>query len=181
MTTTTFGYDAVQDRIWMRMHQQDCTVWLTRRMVANLVGPILKAFERATPGEQGGASATTRVAIEHGLALHEAAPGQPQAQIRAGKETPGEDSDARERLCTRITTRTGSQTVVMAFETGVGSVELRMSRKGMHLWLRGLSMVLRQARWDLPEPLPDWLTAGVVPPAIQAILDKPLDAEPDEA
>lgn len=178
VTTTTFGYSATQDRIWMRVHEPDAMVWLTRRMVANIAGPVLKAFEASTPGEQGGATAPMRAAIEHELSLHEAAPGQRLPQIRAGNVSPGEHSGAQERLCTRITTRTGSQVVVITFDTETGPLALRMSRKGTHLWFQGLAMVLRQARWDLPEPLPGWLAAGLMPAVVQAFIGKPMPDDP---
>jgi hypothetical protein len=180
VTTTTFGFSATQDRIWMRVHEQDAMVWLTRRMVANIVGPVLKAFEAATPGEQGGATVATRVAIEHELSLHEVAPGQRPAQIRAGHVLPGEQCGAQERLCTRMTTQTNSRSVVMTFDTETGPLVLRLSRKGTHLWFQGLVMVLRQARWDLPEHLPEWLGAGVLPASVQELVNRPLPDDLDE-
>lgn len=174
MTTTTFGYSAAQDRLWMRVHEQNSTVWLTRRMVINILGPMIKSFEAATPGQQGGASPRARASIEHDLSLHEAAPGQRVPLIRAGHESPGEQSDPQERLCHKITTQTTSQSVTMTFDTGGGPLVVRLSRKGMHLWFQGLAMVLKQARWDLPEALPEWLQGGVMPPAMQDLIRKPL-------
>lgn len=158
----------------MRVHEQDQTVWLTRRMVGNILGPLIEAFENATPGEQGGAPAAARVAIEHGLSLHEVAPGQVAPQIRAGRVVPSQGSDPQQRLCSRLTTRSNQQAVTMAFDTLAGPLVLKLSRKGMHLWLRGLTMVLKQAHWGLPQTLPPWLIAGVMPPAMQELLQKPL-------
>lgn len=178
MTTTTFGYDAQQDRIWMRAHDIDQTVWLTRRMVIVILGPMVKAFENATPGEQGGAPAPTRVALEHKLALHESVPGQPAPQIRAGRVPPSEDSDPQFRLCTRINAQTNNHSMVMTFDTATGPLELRLSRNGMHLWLRGLTMVVKQAQWGMPKTLPNWLDAGLMPPSIQALIDNPLPKDP---
>jgi hypothetical protein len=178
VTTTTFGFDAVQDRIWMQIHELDQTVWLTRRMVVVILGPMLQSFENATPGEQGGAPAQARVALEHNLALHETAPGQPAAQIRAGYVPIGEDSDPQCRLCTRINAQVGNQSMVMNFDTATGPMVLQLSRKGMHLWLRGLVMVLKQAQWGMPQALPEWLNTGLMPPSIQALIDqsKPQDS-----
>lgn len=174
MTTTTFGYHTQQDRIWMRVHDLDRTLWLTRRMVIHILGPLLQSFETTTPGSQGGAQATTRAAIEHDLALHEVAPGQVPSRISTGQVSPGENSDPAQSLCTRIVTQSGSQVVVMSFETPDGPLVLRLERKGMHLWLQALVMVLKQADWNLREPLPDWLQGGVMPPAIQALIGQPL-------
>ena len=56
---------------------------------------------------------------------------------------------------------------------------LRLSRKGMHLWYRGLAMVLKQTHWDLPEPLPEWLQAGMTPSALQALINRTLPPDPD--
>lgn len=178
LTTTTFGYSPQQDRIWMRVHQQETTIWLTRRMVLQIVGPLLDRFAQSTPGAQGGAPAATRAAIEHDLTLHEVAPGQAPAQIRAGREQPSPRSDPQEHLCTRITTRTTAQLVELTFESAAGPLNVRLSRKGMHLWYRGLSMVLKQARWDLPKPLPEWLTSSVMPASLQSIVQPPPKAEP---
>ena len=177
MTTTTFGYDALQDRIWMRMHELDQTVWLTRRMVVVILGPMLQAFENATPGEQGGARAPARAALEHSLAIHETAPGKTAPQIRAGHVPPSADSDPQTGLCSRISAQTTSQSIVMNFDTVSGPVVLRLSRQGMHLWLRGLVMVLKQTGWGMPQALPEWLDTGLMPPSIQALIDK---SKPDD-
>ena len=123
MTTTTFGYSATQDRIWMRAHEVDVTVWLTRRMVLSVLGPMLTAFEVSTPGEQGGAAPKARAAIEHHLALHEAAPGQSPPQIRAGREVHAPVNDAMDGLCLRISSRLNGQGVVLQFETNAAPLE----------------------------------------------------------
>lgn len=163
----------------MRVHEQDETVWLTRRMVGNILGPLIEAFENATPGEQGGAPAAARAAIEHKLSLHEVAPGQAASQIRAGRVAPSQDSDPQQRLCIRLTTRSNQQEVTMTFDTSAGPLVLKLSRKGMHLWLRGLTMVLKQVHWGLPQALPPWLMASVMPPAMQELLQKPLPDDLD--
>ena len=180
MTTTTFGYSATQDRIWMRAHEVDVTVWLTRRMVLSVLGPMLTAFEVSTPGEQGGAAPKARAAIEHHLALHEAAPGQSPPQIRAGREVHAPVNDAMDGLCLRISSRVNGQGVVLQFETSAAPLVLSLSRKGMHLWYRGLAMVIRQAQWNLPGGLPPWLQTDMTPPAVQAILDQPLPPDLDD-
>lgn len=178
LTTTTFGYSPRQDRIWMRVHQNDTTVWLTRRMVLQIVGPLLERFEQSTPGAEGGAPAPTRAAIEHDLTLHEVTPGQAPASIRAGREVPSPASDPQEHLCTRITSRTSVSAVELLFETAAGPLTVRLSRKGMHLWYRGLAMVLKQTQWNLPKPLPEWLTTSVMPAAVQDIIKPPPTTEP---
>jgi len=169
--TTTFGYDAVQDRIWMRCNAAQRTVWLTRRMVAHLLGPVLRAFEAAVPGVEGGAPPATRAAIEHDLALHETAPGQGAPVIRSGRVTgqPPPNLHALD-LCIRIVTTTGARQVTLELQTTGEPLVLRLSRRGMHLWLQGLVMVQGKAGWDLAGPLPEWLKSGVLPPAVRALL-----------
>jgi hypothetical protein len=181
LTTTTFGYHSQQDRIWMRVHDLDRTLWLTRRLVIHILGPLLQSFESTTPGSQGGAQPGTRAAIEHDLALHEVVPGQTPARLSTGQVSPGANSDPAQSLCTRIVTQSGSQVVVMNFETADGPLTLRLDRKSMHLWLQALVMVLRQADWNLPGTLPAWLQGGVMPPAIQALIAQPLPKDLDEA
>ncbi|HMP09712.1 hypothetical protein [Hydrogenophaga sp.] len=172
MSTTTFGYDTVQDRIWMRSNASGRTVWLTRRMVAHLLGPVLQSFEAAAPGAEGGAPPATRAALEHELALHEPVPGGGAAVIRTNREpSRGPSADLHgEDLCTRIMTTTTSREVTLQISTTGAPLTLRLSRRGMHLWLQGLVMVLRRADWNLPQPLPGWLQTGVLPPAVRAIL-----------
>lgn len=181
MTTTTFGYHTTQDRVWMRVHEQDITIWFTRRMVRSIVGPMLKVFEDSTPGQQGGAAPRARASIEHQLSLHEAAPGQRAAQIRAGREKPSPQSNPQERLCTKITTQATPQSVTLNFETEAGPLVLQLSRKGMHLWYRGLAMVLKQAQWELSEAMPEWLQEGMTPPAVQALINQPLPPDLDDS
>lgn len=164
----------------MRVHDQGVTLWLTRRMVRSILGPMLKVFEESTPGQQGGAAPRARASIEHQLSLHEAAPGQRPAQIRAGREQPGQESDPQRRLCTRITTQAAPQGVTLNFETGAGPLVLRLSRKGMHLWYRGLALVLPQTHWNLPEPLPEWLQEPMTPAAVRDLLDRPLPPDLDK-
>jgi len=172
--TTTFGYDAVQDRIWMRSNGTNRTVWLTRRMVSHLLGPVLKAFEAAVPGVQGGAPVATRAAIEHDLALHETAAGQGVPIIRTGREPvrPPSPNLQADDLCTRIMSTTGGRQVTLQLETTGETLVLKLSRRGMHLWLQGLVMVLHKADWNLPGPLPEWLGGGVLPPAVRALLPR---------
>jgi hypothetical protein len=68
----------------------------------------------------------------------------------------------------------------MTFDTASGPLALQLSRKGMHLWLRGLAMVLKQAQWGMPQALPAWLDAGLMPPAMRALIDKPLPDDLDD-
>ena len=66
------------------------------------------------------------------------------------------------------------------FETEAGPLNLRLSRKGMHLWYRGLALVLPQTHWNLPEPLPEWLQEPMTPAAVRDLLDRPLPPDLDK-
>ena len=61
-----------------------------------------------------------------------------------------------------------------------GPLVLRLSRKGMHLWYRGLALVLPQTHWNLPEPLPEWLQEPMTPAAVRDLLDRPLPPDLDK-
>lgn len=181
MTTTTFGYDAKQDRIWMRSHEQNRSVWLSRRLVKHLLGPLLSSFEASAPGGQGGAAAPMRASIEHELAFNEVAPGRQPVKIQAGRVSPVAPGSPELHLCTRLRSNTNDRGVVLQFETDEVPLVLRLSRQGMHVWLRGMVMVLKQAEWNLPTELPAWLSAGMVPAAVKAMLEKPLPTDLDDA
>lgn len=178
MTTTTFGYDAMQDRIWMRSHQPDITLWFTRRMVERMIGPMLKAFTDSTPGLPTVSPAEQRVALEHDLALHETEPGTGAAQIRPSKVQPGEDADPQQRLCHRVTTHTDHHHTQLAFETPAGGLNIQLSRQAMHLWLRGLVMTLRTAQWPMPPEVPDWLRSDMLPEAVRRVVNAVPGAPP---
>ncbi len=57
---------------------------------------------------------------------------------------------------------------------------LRLSRKGMHLWYRGLALVLQQTHWNLPELMPEWLQEPMTPAAVRDLLERPLPPDLDE-
>ncbi|WP_157538980.1 hypothetical protein [Hydrogenophaga flava] len=50
----------------------------------------------------------------------------------------------------------------------------------MHLWYRGLALVLQQTHWNLPELMPEWLQEPMTPAAVRDLLERPLPPDLDE-
>lgn len=178
MLTTTFGYHPSQDRIWMTLGQPDERLWLTRRLAAYLLGAMSRQLEQSTPGAQAGADAPTRARIEHEMAFNEppspvSAPTAPAQQaLRLGQETREVTDQATYFLCERIrTTVTPQGQCELAFAIEDGSERnIRLSRSGLHRWLRALLMVVRQAQWlEALEP-PQWLQQSLLPPSLQEMI-----------
>ncbi len=70
-------------------------------------------------------------------------------------------------------TTTGGRQVSLRFETAGEPLVMQLSRRGMHLWLQGLVMVLAKAEWNLSQALPAWLQSGVLPPSVRDMLLPP--------
>lgn len=173
MTSTTFGYDRAEDRLWMSFDDGSPRLWFTRRMVSHLLGPMLQSFESTAPGGQGGASAAVRVALEHELAMNELMPGEQVLPIKMGLDTSSGSLEGEHLLCTGLTATFGADQCRMRFNTPEGDRGVQMGRVAMHRWLRGLHMVAGQAEWALPAP--EWLTRSWLPDPVRALL---LGAEP---
>ena len=82
--STTFGYNAAEDRIWLACAAWPERLWLTRRMVRAVLQAAVSALEADPPALPSGADA--RPAAERAAAEHEASLNQPQPgeQGRAG-------------------------------------------------------------------------------------------------
>jgi hypothetical protein len=181
MLNTTFGYHAIEDRIWMGHDSPEDRIWITRRLGAYVVGPLARQVEDTVPGAQGGATQSMRVELEHRMALDEPADMHTPANeapppLRVGTESAAVPAPASGRLChTMRTSMWPDGRCQIDFELLNGEVHtLNFSRPGLHRWLRAFTMILHNAQWALPVQPPSWLTASVLPQAVQAILDKPL-------
>jgi len=168
MGSTTFGYDPGEDRVWLSFNDDTPRLWFTRRLVSHLLGPMLQAFEGAAPGRQGGARASTRVALEHEIALNELLPGERRLPIRMGSEAPGLSRDAEHEVCTGMTASFVADQCRLRFDTSEGRRELTMGRVAMHRWLHGLYLVAQHAHWALP--VPEWLSRSCLPEAVRALV-----------
>lgn len=169
MTSTTFGYDQHEDRVWMSFDDGQARLWLTRRLVARLLGPMLAHFESTAPGALGGASSGVRVALEHGLALNEPLPGQRAAPMRMGSEVPADSARAAYLMCLRVQAQFDERRCRLTFATEEGDRPLHLSRVGMHRWLRALHLVAEHGQWALE--VPGWLRQSCLPEALQPVVD----------
>lgn len=169
MTSTTFGYDRHEDRVWMSFDDGEARLWLTRRLVVRLLGPMLAHFESTAPGALGGASPGVRVALEHGLALNEPLPGQRAAPMRMGSEAPAESARATYLMCMRVQARFDERDCRLSFACEEGERVLQLSRVGMHRWLRALYLVAEHGQWALQ--VLGWLRQSCLPEALQPLVD----------
>jgi len=169
MTSTTFGYDRHEDRVWMSFDDGAARLWFTRRLVVRLLGPMLAHFESTAPGAQGGAASGVRVALEHGLALNEPLPGQRAAPMRVGSEAPAESARADYLMCRQVQAQFGDRQCRLAFATEDGERALKLSRVGMHRWLRALYLVVEHAQWAVE--VPGWLRQSCLPEALRPLVD----------
>ena len=74
--STTFGYNAAEDRIWLACAAWPERLWLTRRMVRAVLQAAVSALEADPPALPSGADA--RPAAERAAAEHDASLNQPQ-------------------------------------------------------------------------------------------------------
>jgi len=179
MTSTTMAYDAHQDRVWLSFNDDSPRLWLTRRLIEQLFSHGLSLLEKTTGGEQGGADAATRIALEHQLALNELLPGEQKLPIKMGQESPQQTQRETHVLCRGITMNFSDRNCELIFLLPEGQRKLAMSRVMMHRWLHGLNLAVRQARWALTR-VPQWLNQSQLPAAIQALTEMPIPRELDE-
>ena len=91
MLSTTFGYHAIEDRIWMGHERPDDRIWITRRLAIYVVSTLAKQVEDTAPGVQAGAPSAVRADLEHRMALEEpadmqSAPSDAPPPLRMGPE-----------------------------------------------------------------------------------------------
>ena len=143
MVSSTFGYDKREDRVWLSFDDGTPRLWFTRRLVSHLLGPMLGPFEAASPGGQGGAQASTRVALEHELAMNELLPGERALPMKMGTESASESQNAEHELCTGLNASFDASQCHLRFSTVDGERSLQMGRVSMHRWLRGLHLLVQ--------------------------------------
>lgn len=169
MGSTTFGYDQSEDRVWMSFNDDTPRLWLTRRLLTHLLGPMLHPFEEAAPGAQGGASPAVRAELEHQLAINERMPGEQDVPMRIGLASAADACNAEHLLCTGLTASFDASHCRLEFATPEGPRVVQTGRVGMHRWLRGLHLVAQHAGWAVPTPA--WLSQSRLPDAVRALVD----------
>ncbi|QTD46513.1 hypothetical protein [Ottowia testudinis] len=185
--STTFGYNAPEDRLWLACAAWPQRLWLTRRVVRAMLQAVVQSLESAAAAAPLPAG-DTRPAAERAAAAHDASLNQPQPgeQVRAlqmGREATDAPALQGAVLCTRFTLLTLGTQTELVFDTPAGQRRLRLSRIGLHRWLHALQLVLRSAGWTDWPAAPDWLTRSYLPPALRSLLTPPpadsaLDDEP---
>lgn len=186
MATTTFGYNPVEDRVWMACSLwQHERLWMTRRCAQEVTQAVCRVLEQSAAGAPE-ADAPTRAAAEHDAAINRPSVSGPSMQT--GRDDGAQAAGApavHYRLCTAARVSADAQEAALSFQTPGGELAIVFDREGLHRWLRGMYMVLQHANWNLP-PLPDWVTRSYLPPALRALLipaapgSLPDDDAPDE-
>lgn len=173
MATTTFGYNPVEDRVWMACSVWEHRLWITRRGAQEVMQAVCRVLEQSASGAPG-AAAPERAAAEHDAAINRpSVTGGPAMQTgRNEAPRPQSASGMQYLLCTSARVSAGSQEAGLSFQTPQGELAIAFDREGLHRWLRGMYMVLQHADWNLP-PLPEWVTRSYLPAALRAILVPP--------
>lgn len=174
--STTFGYNAAEDRIWLACAAWPERLWLTRRMVRAVLQAAVSALEADPPALPSGADArpaAERAAAEHEASLNQPQPGEQGRALQMGREANDAPALQGAVLCTRFSLMTLGTQTELVFDTPAGQRRLRLSRIGLHRWLHALHMVLRSADWADWPAAPDWLTRSYLPPALQSLLVPP--------
>lgn len=157
MTQITFGYSDSEDRIWLAS-SDGSRYWLTRRLLASLIGPVTEVLQKSVPGgEIPHALATAqRVALEHEEALVDSPEGQPA--IAKNKETraTGAAPAKPPLLVSSITFQADSERCSLII-TASEPTRIDVNRMDFHRLLAALHQITVVAQWDL-KGLPEWLT-----------------------
>lgn len=174
MATTTFGYNPVEDRMWMACsmwrHER---LWITRRCAQEVMQAVCRVLEQSV-ADALGADAPARAAAEHDAAIN-----RPSVTGLMSMQTGRDDSvqaagisTMQYVLCTSVKVSAGADEAGLSFQTPASELTIAFDREGLHRWLHGMYMVLQHASWNLPA-LPEWVTRSYLPPALRAILTQP--------
>lgn len=177
MVSTTFGYHAAEDRIWLSCTGWPHRLWLTRRLVHDLLVLAARTLEAAPPAQADARPAAERVAAEHDDSLNRPRAGESAQPLRPGRESAGAPELATAELCLQVGMQCNAEQAELVFRTAGGERRLLLTRPGLHRWLHALHRLLTSARWHEWPPLSDWLTRSHLPPALQALLRVPPEAD----
>lgn len=172
MATTTFGYNPVEDRVWMSCSiWQEERLWITRQCAQHIMQTVCEVLEQSALGDPA-VDARARAASEHDAAINR--PTTTGLAMQTGRDTHQADAGSLVQylLCTSAVVSAGSQEASLVFRTPEGERSILFNREGLHRWLRGLYLVLQHTGWNLPQP-PEWVTRSYLPPALRAILTQP--------
>jgi hypothetical protein len=172
MLTFSFAYDAVQDRIWLRLNNQDELIWLTRRLTVFLLTLAADRFAQAAGGGLDGlVNQDKAVELEHELAVTENDDQQKGTPVQMGASNVEPELKSHGVLCERITMSSNASGVQLQLKVnGDEKRYINLSRAGFHRMLRALLLVANRVKWDLPE-VPAWLSRAYLPAALQGVVD----------
>ena len=172
MGTSTFGFNAQEDRVWMSSSDWSERIWLTRRQSRSLIELLAQALQNTAQGDDKPA----QMVREHDASINRPRNVQNGPVLQMGRDAVTAHQAASYVLCTRIvvaTSQGGSDNVSVTLGTSQKEWTLHFSREDLHRWLRALHMVIQQGDWQLPD-MPDWLVRSYLPHALKAILTSPL-------
>lgn len=172
MLTFSFAYDAVQDRIWLRLNEQEDVIWLTRRLTVFLLTLAAERFAQAAGGGLDGLVKKDQAAeLEHEIAVTEGDDQQKGTPVQMSESTLDPEIKSRGVLCERITMSSNANGVQLQLKVnGDEKRFVNLSRAGFHRMLRALLLVANRVKWDLP-PVPTWLSRAYLPAALQGVVD----------
>lgn len=176
MGSSTFGYNTVEDRIWLSNSAWHDRLWLTRRHAKELLRLIAQVLQ----GTYTGAEEIPAEDIER---EHDDAINRPSnvagATLQMGRETATEQSSIHFALCTRIAIIKTADKFELVLNASESEYKMLFLREELHRFLRALYLILKQTDWQLPQP-PQWLTRSYLPAALQEILQAPLPENLDD-
>ena len=182
MLTFSFAYDAVQDRIWLRLNEQDEVIWLTRRLTVFLLTMAADRFAQAAGGGLDGlVKKDQAVELEHEIAVTENDDQQKGTPVQMGESQLDPEVKSRGVLCERITMSSNANGVQLQLKVnGDEKRFINLSRAGFHRMLRALLLVANRVKWDLPA-VPVWLSRAYLPAALQGVVDSAINGvEPED-
>lgn len=179
MTSTTFGYDSEQDRLWMMYSDDQPRIWVTRRIAQGIAGSLMQLIEQTTVGLSGDSPAR-RAEVEHRMAVRETPDGMARRYPYQMRTESKEDLYAQGFvLCHTMNAQINSGGGEITFASAAGQVKFEFNRYDLHVWLRAIRMVVTEANWNLSPTLPAWLDEPLLPSSIQNLLNSPLPTDLD--
>lgn len=174
--STTFGYNAAEDRLWMRCEGWPQRLWLTRRIAQAMLWAVVELIEAPPRSAQNPStqSAGERAAAEHDAALNRPQAGEPGHTLRMGREVARAHEHADAVVCRRFTLVGQEGATDLIFQTQSGEYRVQLSRIGLHRWLHALQLVLATTGWSEWNAAPEWLTRSYLPAALKNLLAAPL-------
>jgi hypothetical protein len=175
MLSFSFAYDAKQDRIWLRLNNQEEVIWFTRRLAVFLLTQAADRFAQAAGGGLNGlVKKDQAVELEHELAVTEPDEGSSSTPVQMGPSSLDDNLRNSGLLCDRITLSSNASGAQLQLSVGDEKRFINLSRAGFHRFLRALLLVANRVNWDLPA-VPTWLTRNYLPTALQGVVDSAMN------